>query len=300
MAAADPGGKIVLITGASAGLGAAVARQAARLGHRLALTARRGDRLDEVAARARGLGAAEVLTLPADLADPEAPERLVAEVVGHFGGLDVLINNAGMGLPDLFAAADPEAIRRQVEVNLTAPILLTRRALPHLLERRGMVINVGSAITGLATPALGVYGATKAGLAYWNDALRRELKHRGLRVCLVEPGPVATDFFRAVAELKEEPSTPPDASGGFWTTYNSMTDPPPRVFTADVDRVARRIVRLIDHPRRRLSVPGWFVGPWRILGGILQVMPWLGDAVLSALARRADGAGARFPEEVRR
>ena len=293
------GSKVVLISGASGGLGAAVALRAARLGHRLALTARRADRLEEAAAGARDLGAAEVLTVPADLADPESAERLVAEIVGHFGGLDVLINNAGIGLPDLFASADPDAIRRQIEVNLAAPILLTRLALPHLIRSRGMVINVGSAITSLATPALGVYGATKAGLAYWNDALRRELRHRGLRVCLVEPGPVATDFFRAAGAMKG----PHESSAGrdySWWTYNSMLDPPPWFVTADADAVGKRIVRLIEHPRRRLSVPGGVVWTWRAIGWLPRIVPWLGDAVISALARHAERVGARAPEEARR
>lgn len=328
MTEADPGGKVVLITGASSGIGAAVAREVARRGHRLAITARRADRLEEVAAEARLLGAADVAAFPADLADPEAPGLLVAEVVARFGGLDVLLNNAGFGLPDLFAAAEPGEIGRQVRVNLLAPMLLAHAALPHLLDRRGMVINVGSAIAGLATPSLGVYGATKAALAYWNDALRRELRHKGLRVCLVEPGPVDTEFFHAVADLRAggdraafaartggidearaRAEGRADALGAaslrdqgeeLRKAGNALLDPPPHFLTADLPTVARRIARLIEHPRRRLSVARRFVWPWRALGGLFQVAPWLGDAALSALARRGDRAGSAAPAEVRR
>src|SRR4051794_17132925 len=128
--------KVVLITGASSGIGAAVAREAARRGHRLALTARRADRLEELAEQVRATGT-EALAIPADLVDPEAPERIVAAAVERFGGLDVLINNAGFGLADLFSRSDPEAIERQIRVNLAAPLLLARRALPTLIERRG-------------------------------------------------------------------------------------------------------------------------------------------------------------------
>lgn len=109
-------------------------------------------------------------------------------------------------LPQSFAQAEPEAVRRQLLVNFVAPILLTRQALPLLLARGGMVINVGTALGNIAVPDLGAYGATKAGLTYWNDALRRELRHRGVRVCLlVEPGPVKTEFFEAIE------ANPPDA-----------------------------------------------------------------------------------------
>src|SRR4051794_14602672 len=171
--------RIVLVTGASSGIGAAVAREAARLGYRLALTARRADRLEALAREIRA-GGTEAEVIPADLADPAEPERIVAETVDRCGGLDVLINNAGLGIAALFAQADPEALDRQIRVNLAAPLLLARHALPHLIERRGTIINVGSAITSVANSALGAYGATKAGLAYWNDALRRELRHRGV------------------------------------------------------------------------------------------------------------------------
>lgn len=207
--------KVVLITGASSGIGAALARTSAARGHRLVLTARRADRLATLAGEIESIGA-EALEVAADLADLETPDRLLDATLGRFGRLDVLVNNAGMGLPQLFGAADPTALRRQIEVNLVAPLLLTRLALPHLFESRGMVINVGSAITSVPNPALGAYGATKAGLAYWNDALRREVQHRGVRVCLVEPGPVATEFFES---MQVGPKTLPGL-------YNPMRDPP--------------------------------------------------------------------------
>ena len=113
----------------------------------------------------------------------------------------MLINNAGLGLPTQFADADPELIARQIEVNFDGPLMLTRLCLPSLIERQGMIINIGSAITCVANSALGAYGATKAGLAYWNDALRRELQPKGVAVCLVEPGPIKTEFMDAIHSL---------------------------------------------------------------------------------------------------
>lgn len=284
----DGGPKVVLITGASAGIGQAVARRAAERGYRLALTARRADRLEQLAGELEATGV-EVQVVPAALDDRDAPARIVAAVLDRFGRLDVLINNAGFGLPTLFATSAPDDIRRQLDVNLLAPLLLARHALPALLERRGVVINVGSAISSIPNPALGAYGATKAGLAYWNDALRRELRHKGVTVCLVEPGPTSTEFFDAFTRLGPDPGT-----------YHPMLDAPYPWMSAPVDDVARRIVRLIERPRRRLSVRRRFVWPWRALGGLFRVWPALGDLGISTMVRHYDGVDPRTVDPARR
>ena len=126
----------------------------------------------------------------------------MSEAVARFGGLDVLVNNAGIGLPTLFADADPGRPRAASSRSISSPpLMLARQALPYLIARRGTIINIGSAITCVPNSALGAYGATKAGLAYWNDALRRELAHKGVKVCLVEPGPIKTEFFDALETL---------------------------------------------------------------------------------------------------
>ncbi len=272
------GRPVVLITGASAGLGAALARALARQEKAcaLVLTARRGDRLDELAQELKQAHSGlEILTIAADLADPGAPGRLVEETTRRFGGLDVLINNAGLGLPTLFADGEPEQLARQLAVNFTAPLLLTRLSLPSLVARKGMIINIGSAITCVANSALGAYGATKAGLAYWNDALRRELAKTGVRVCLVEPGPIKTEFMDAVSTLvpQGERAHPILDNAAPW-------------MSAGVDEVARRVARLIDHPRRRLSVPKRFVWPFRMLGFLARICPPLGDRLVVAMQRQ--------------
>jgi uncharacterized protein len=283
---ADPSAKVVLVTGASAGIGAALARVLGRSGHDLVLTGRREDRLHhlagEIAAERSAAGARPVaiLVVPAALEDPATPERLVAEAIARFGRLDVLVNNAGFGLPTLFSDADPREARRQLEVNFVAPLMLARQALPHLIARKGTIINIGSAITSVANSALGAYGATKAGLAYWNDALRRELAHKGVKVCLVEPGPVKTEFFHALEQL-----APP---GG---DYNPLLDAPYPWMAARVEDVAGRIARLVEHPRRRLSVRRRVVWPFRILGGLFQIWPALGDLALSTMTRHFDRKG---------
>src|SRR5207244_3623270 len=140
----------------------------------------------------------------------------------------------------------------------------------------------GATTTSISIPFFCAAGPTRAGLANWNDALRRELRHRGVRVCLVEPGPVDTEFFDAVQALADGSAplgvaAPPDG------IYNAMRDRPPRLMTVPAAAAARRIARLIDHPRRRLSFPRRTVWPWRALGALIRLAPWCGDVALSAM-----------------
>ncbi|MDR3620177.1 MAG: SDR family NAD(P)-dependent oxidoreductase [Paludisphaera borealis] len=272
---ARPRGRTILITGASAGLGAALARaivdqcKAAAL----VLVARRADRLDALAADLKKLAPRlEVLTIAADLSEPVACERVARETIDRFGGVDVLINNAGLGLPTLFADAPVEDIEQQVAVNFLAPLVLTRHLIASLIARRGTIINIGSAITCVASSALGAYGATKAGLAYWNDALRRELASLGVTVCLVEPGPIRTDFSQAM-QSRVVPGS----------KAHPVVETPSSWMTADVDDVARRVVGLIDHPQRRLSVRRRLVWPFRALGVLARMFPALGDWVVARI-----------------
>jgi uncharacterized protein len=288
--AAKPRRRTILITGASAGLGAALARELASRGHRLALTARRGDRLETIAREVRALGGM-ALTIADDLADPGAPGRIVRAIVEEYGELDVLINNAGIGLPRYYSESDPDALRTQIAVNLTAPIVLTRLALPLLIASQGTVINIGSGITLVANPILGAYGATKAALAYWNDALRRELNVRGVKVCLVALGPVATEFFDAVRRSSKSGPDVPRPLGINPTPdhlYNAMRDRPPRLMETTVDVAARRISRLLDRPVRRLSLLRRVIWPVRLAGAFFAIFPGLGDLAITGMIRRVE------------
>src|SRR4051794_393627 len=131
--------KVILITGASSGLGAALARHLSSRGHLLALVARRANRLDALAEELSKGGRPTPLLLPADLADRRAHADLIASTLENFGRLDVLINNAGIGLPEFYSRSEPDELARQIEVNMAAPILLTREALPSLIEAKGIV-----------------------------------------------------------------------------------------------------------------------------------------------------------------
>ena len=282
-----PKRKTILITGASAGLGAAIARALAPAGHSLILVARGEDRLAAVADEVRALGGTPFV-LADDLADPSAPGRIVSAVAEEFGGLDALINNAGIGLPRYFSECDAEALHEQALVNFVAPLVLTRLAIPHLVASGGAVVNVGSAIAAVANPILGAYGATKAGLAYWNDALRRELRDQGVSVSLVDLGPVATGFFEAVRRRvdPDAPASPLGVDPAPDALYNAKRARPPMFMTTDVDVAARQIAGLLERPRRRLRLPRRVVWPFRIFGALLEAVPALTDLAVSAMIRR--------------
>jgi uncharacterized protein len=182
---------VTLITGASAGLGVEFARQCRARGEALVLVARRGDRLNALAA---SLGGAEVVA--ADLAAPGASERLMAEVAGRGLAVETLINNAGFGLSGRFADLAPERQTEMIDLNVRALTELCRLALPAMAERRrGFILNVASTAAFQAGPNMAVYYASKAYVLSLTEALHQEMKGTGVHVTALCPGPVATEFF---------------------------------------------------------------------------------------------------------
>lgn len=181
-------GAVVLVTGASEGIGAACVREFRRRGARVALAARNLRKLEAVAQP-------EELVLPADLTVPEQRRALVDRTVERFGGLDILINNAGVGLsaPSYLAAMDDA--RRLFELNFFAALELSQAAVAHMLPRRsGTIVNVGSVAGMVAMPWFTLYSATKFALRALTDGLRMELKDSGVHAMLVCPGFVRTEF----------------------------------------------------------------------------------------------------------
>lgn len=187
----------ILITGAGSGIGRATAVALARKGTRLTLFGRRQEPLEETARLIReASGEATVVT--GDVTDASARERAVQAATEHFGSLDVLINNAGNVRAGRLETTDPDDIQAQIEVNLTGPILLTRAALPAL--RRGTdaaIVNVSSAIGLVGMPFYATYAATKAGIAHFGEALRRELFGEGIQVMNVYPGATDTPMMES-------------------------------------------------------------------------------------------------------
>ena len=194
----------VLITGGSSGIGFAIARILAMRGARVLISGRRRDAV-EAAARQLRATSGRVDAVAADVTTADGLATMMAAVGDTLGGLDGLVNNAGGVRAGRLEAASEGEIRAMIEVNLVAPILLTRAALP-LLRRsgHGMVVNVSSAIALVGVPFYATYAAAKAGIAHFGEALRRELKGEGVHVLTAYPGATDTPLMasnRAGPEL---------------------------------------------------------------------------------------------------
>ena len=184
--------KVLLITGASSGIGAATARRAVEAGWQVALAARSADKLEGLVAE---LGADRAAAFPADVTDFTSQERLVAAVRGRFERIDAVFANAGVGgQPGGFSAAPVEPWRQMVEVNILGVGYTLRAVLADIKAARGHVLITGS-IAGRRTIAGSMYSATKWAVSAIGYGLREELKGTGVRVTLLEPGMVDTPFF---------------------------------------------------------------------------------------------------------
>ncbi|MGP3919799.1 SDR family NAD(P)-dependent oxidoreductase [Nonomuraea sp. 10N515B] len=183
-------GKVALVTGASSGIGEATALALSAEGALVAVGARRADRLDALVHKAAG----EMLALELDVTDQESVRAAVAKTVERFGALDILVNNAGVMLAGPIGGADTTEWTRMVETNLLGSMYTVHAALPHLLERKGAVVQVSSTSGRVASAASGVYAATKFGITAFSEALRQEVTAQGVRVVVVEPGFVATEL----------------------------------------------------------------------------------------------------------
>jgi short-subunit dehydrogenase len=184
-------GSVIWITGASSGIGAALAVACARRGARLILSARRTDRLEEVRERC---GAEGTRVLALDVADSSSFEGTVSRAEAFWGRIDVLVNNAGVSQRSLFEETDPAVVRRLVETDFLGPVLFTRAVLPGMIRRRAGQIVLITSLTGrVATPLRTIYSASKHALHGFADSLRAELHRHRIAVCVVAPGFVRTD-----------------------------------------------------------------------------------------------------------
>ena len=198
-------GKVTLITGASQGLGRALALAFARDGARVAINARSEESIGPVAAEVEDTGA-EVLALAADVSKAADAEGMVRETVGRFGRIDVLVNNAGLLGPRVGIEEYPEDEWREViDANLTGPFLVTKAAIPHL-PSGGSVINIVSGVSVEGRAEWGAYSVSKFGLEGLTQILAAELAGRGIRANAVDPGGMRTQM-RADAYPEEDPTT---------------------------------------------------------------------------------------------
>lgn len=233
--------KVVLITGASSGIGAGAARLLAKEGAKVALAARRKELLDGLAEEITAKGG-QALPLQVDVTDHAEIQQMINATLEKYGRLDVLVNNAGLGFSAEVKDIDPAKLRLQVAVNLVGLIECSQAALrPMLSQGSGHIINVSSLAGLVGAPGSSVYSATKFGVIGFSDSLRREIHKHGLLVTTFCPGFVATEFS---PRLKKISMGAPDAARL------------PGVMT--VDYVANVIAGIIRHPRRLVLVPFGF------------------------------------------
>jgi NAD(P)-dependent dehydrogenase (short-subunit alcohol dehydrogenase family) len=239
-----------LVTGASSGIGEAVARLLASEGYRVALLARRESELQRVARelpRAR-----EHLALPCDVGDDVELARAFARIAEEFGALELLVNNAGSGYRTLVEELEPELVRRLLDTNVTGVLLCCKHALPLLRSgTRPVVVNLSSVVGRRAIPGQAAYCASKAAVCSIGEALRLEWAEHRIAVCTLDPATTVTGFFAAQANPRH------------------LAGPDPRAAARPED-VARAVLELARHPR-----------PERFLR-----RTWKGLAVLSLLAPR--------------
>jgi NAD(P)-dependent dehydrogenase (short-subunit alcohol dehydrogenase family) len=216
--------KVAIVTGASSGIGVATARELARRGATVVLAARRTDELERQAQAIRAAGA-DAFAITTDLTDRRQLGSLVGQTIARFGRIDIVVNNAGANWHRPVAATPAAEVSRLVELNLIAPMLLTRAALPEMLARHyGSIVFVGSLSGRVAMEPL--YSSTKFGLRGFALALRRQLAGTGVSVSLVSPGNIKTGMTQDVAARLPGPQL-----------------------------VANQVAELIIHPRREVVIP---------------------------------------------
>jgi short-subunit dehydrogenase len=203
-------GKAALITGASSGLGRALAIEMANRGAGLLLAARNQDRLGQAAQQAGAYAHGDVVIQPCDVGDQGQVDALATEAERAFGGLDILINNAGIGRAGKVAESDTDAVRQMLGVNLWGLYLVTRACLPLVSERRGWVVNISSVAALNPSPGFAMYAASKAAVSSFSRSLRQELRLDGVRVLDVCPGMMGTAFFDGFT-ASGKPPVPTDA-----------------------------------------------------------------------------------------
>ena len=253
-------GKVVIITGASSGIGAAVARRLARDGMCLTLAARRLDRLEQVAVEVEAAGG-EALVVQTDVCDRDQISHMVQATLERWGRIDVLLNNAGMGHDKPLFRIKPQKIRDEINLNLIAVIECAQTVLPVMLRQKsGHIINISSIAGLIALPGSTIYCATKFGVNGFSDALRRELHGSGIFVSSFCPGFTPTEISPELKAIAEGKPGAPRRPGLMPVTY-----------------VADQIARLIRHPRRQIIIPR----SWKFLVIVAFLFPGIADGLLS-------------------
>ncbi len=253
----EPKGKVVIVTGASSGIGEATAREFAKEGAKVVLAARRVDKLQTLAEEINKMGT-EAFVVQADLSKLEDIQKLVAETLAKFNRIDVLVNNAGFGRLDWLENLDPvKDIQAQIDVNVMGVIQTTRQVLPVMMKQRsGSIINMCSMAGLVATPTYTIYAASKHAVHGFSEALRREVKPWGIDVSLVYPGGVVTEFASHAGIKRKTKATTP------------------KFMLLTAEQVAQAVVKLVRKPKRMWIIP-WL---WSVSVFMNRFLPGLVDS----------------------
>ena len=261
MARRDILGSRALVTGASSGIGRAIAKELARQGGKVVCMARREDRLQALAKEIE-VGGGSVVTVAGDVTNAEVRKRGIEAAVASFGGLDILVNNAGVGAIGPFESGDPERVRRIMEVNFFALVEMTRLALPHLKQGRApIIVNISSILGRRGVPHNSEYAASKFAVHGFSESIRAELVGSGVDVLVVSPGTTETEFFDQVLESKGGPKWPEHAA-------------------VSADAVARATVRAIRRGSHEITPYLW----GKVLVLMNRVSPWFVDKLMARYA----------------
>ncbi|MEK7705455.1 MAG: SDR family NAD(P)-dependent oxidoreductase [Myxococcota bacterium] len=258
--------QVVWITGASSGIGRALALELAAQGAHVALSARRVERLEEVASSIKA-GGQKALVVPCDVTDEEAVMRTVEEIVAHFGRLDVAIANSGFGVSGRVESLHAADWRRQLETNVVGLAITARYALPHLRRTRGRLALTGSAMGMFAAPGFGAYSASKYAVRAIGQTLAMELYGSGVSCTLLEPGYVESEIGQV------------DSRGRF---HPEARDRRPQRLMWPADRAARVMVRAIDRRQRECVL----TGHGKVGAFFGRHAPWLVHWVVTRLTTR--------------
>jgi short-subunit dehydrogenase len=241
-------GKVVIVTGASSGIGEATARQFGREGAMVVLAARRMEKLKKLAEEIDAMDTgAETLVVQADLTKLDDIKNLVNETIIKFGRVDILVNNAGFGRLDWLEKLDPvRDIQAQFDVNVLGVIQTTRQVLPIMMEQRsGHIINMCSMAGLVGTPTYTIYSATKHAVHGFSESLRREVKPWGIDVSIIYPGGVKTEFQTHAGIKRKTGATTPQA------------------LLLSAEDVGRAVIQLVHKPRPMWIIPwAWTMSVW--------------------------------------
>jgi NAD(P)-dependent dehydrogenase (short-subunit alcohol dehydrogenase family) len=257
--------KTVLVTGGSSGLGRVIAEAFAAAGAKVVIAALEADAVARAAEEMRA-AAHDALGVHADITRQADVDRLFAEALARFGRLDVLVNNAGRSMRGAVLDTTPEQFRDLMELNLIALVRCTRAAIPHLLEHRGHVVNIGSLAAKSAARWVGAYPATKFAVAAYSQQLRLELGPQGLHVLLVCPGPIERKDARLypLEGLENIPQRARTPGAGV------------RVSAVPPQKLAAAILSACERRRAEIVLPG----KARWLFALSQLWPTLGDWIV--------------------